>query len=142
VWRATRARSRSPRRAGPGRRARTHDMRVNGPPKSAPSPCGAAATFCRLIFGFLAVTFILTIAIKSQLIARFLWANKIGGHGLGPIKGARQPASKSSQFRFRLFSQLSRLQVIFIPTAEVHLRLGEQVSGTLRLLDPAPGEGE
>jgi hypothetical protein len=36
--------------AGVGRRARAHDMRVNGPPKSGPSPCGGAATFCRLIF--------------------------------------------------------------------------------------------
>jgi hypothetical protein len=27
-----------------GRRARAHDMRVNGPPKSDPSPCGGAAT--------------------------------------------------------------------------------------------------
>jgi hypothetical protein len=44
--------------------------------------------------------------------------------------------------RFRLSSYLSRLLVPFIPTAEVHLRSGEQVSGTLRLLDPAPGEGE
>jgi hypothetical protein len=33
---------------------------VNGPSKSGPSPCGSAATFCRLFFGFLAVTFILT----------------------------------------------------------------------------------
>jgi hypothetical protein len=64
------------------------------------------------------------IAIKSQLNARFLWAAKIGGRGLSPIKGARQPASRSSQFHFRLSSQLSRLLVLFIPTAEVHLRLG------------------
>ena len=62
----TRARARSPGlawagRGGAGRRARAHDMRVNGPPKSGPSPCGGATTFCRLIFfGFLAVTFILT----------------------------------------------------------------------------------
>jgi hypothetical protein len=39
----TRARARSPRLAGraggrAGRRARAHDMRVNGPPKSGPSP--------------------------------------------------------------------------------------------------------
>jgi hypothetical protein len=47
-------------RGGAGQRARVHDMRVNGPPKSGPSPCGGAATFCRLIFGFLAVTLILT----------------------------------------------------------------------------------
>jgi hypothetical protein len=54
------ARARSPGRGGAGRRARAHDMRVNGPPKSGPSPCGGAATFCRLIFGYLAVTLILT----------------------------------------------------------------------------------
>jgi hypothetical protein len=40
--------------AWPGRRARAHDMRVNGPPKSGPSPCGGATS------GYLAVTFILT----------------------------------------------------------------------------------
>jgi hypothetical protein len=80
------ARARSPRLAWAGRRARARDMRVNGPPKSGPSPCGGAATFCRLIF---------------------------------------------------LVSWLFRLS-----TTEVHLRSGEQVSGTLRLLDPAPGEGE
>jgi hypothetical protein len=32
--------------------------------------------------------------------------------------------------------------VLFIPIADVHLRSGEQVSGTLRLRDPAPEEGE
>jgi hypothetical protein len=31
------------RARSPGRRARAHDMRVNGPPKSAPSSCGGAA---------------------------------------------------------------------------------------------------
>jgi hypothetical protein len=40
--------------AWPGRRARAHDMRVNGPPKSGPPPLrGRGATFCRLIFWFL-----------------------------------------------------------------------------------------
>jgi hypothetical protein len=34
----TRARARSPGQAGAGRRARAPDMRVNGPPKSGPSP--------------------------------------------------------------------------------------------------------
>jgi hypothetical protein len=46
-----------PRLAGPGRRARAHDMRVNGPPKSGPSPCEGAASFCRFIFCYLAVKF-------------------------------------------------------------------------------------
>jgi hypothetical protein len=57
--------------AGTGWRARAHVMRVNGPPKSGPSPCGDAATFCRLIFWFLAVTFILTdrYKISTQLIS-------------------------------------------------------------------------
>jgi hypothetical protein len=47
------ARARWPGLGRAGRRARAHDMRVNGPPKSGPSPCGGAATFCRLIFWFL-----------------------------------------------------------------------------------------
>jgi hypothetical protein len=64
VWRATRALARSPGLAGPGRRARAHDMRVNGPPKSGPSPCGGATSFCR-------------IAIKSKLNARFSRADEI-----------------------------------------------------------------
>jgi hypothetical protein len=42
-----------PGQGGAGRRARAHNMRVNGPLKSGPSPCGGAATFCRLIFWFL-----------------------------------------------------------------------------------------
>jgi hypothetical protein len=46
-----------PRLAGPGRRARAHDMRVNGPPKSGPSPCEGATSFCRFIFCYLAVKF-------------------------------------------------------------------------------------
>jgi hypothetical protein len=62
------------RLAEAGRRARAHDMRVNGLPKSGPSPCGGAATFCRSIFWFLGC---------------YVYPN-----GLGPIKGARQPASK------------------------------------------------
>jgi hypothetical protein len=37
-------------RGGAGQRARAHDMRVNGPPKSGPSPCGGADSFCRLNF--------------------------------------------------------------------------------------------
>jgi hypothetical protein len=50
-----------PSLAGRGEGRGRTTMRVNGPPKSGPSPCGGAATFCRLIFfGFLAVTLILT----------------------------------------------------------------------------------
>jgi hypothetical protein len=83
---------------GEGRRARAHDMRVNGPPKSGPSPCGGAATLST-------------------------------GSRTRPYK--RSPAAS--------------LQIIPAPSSlspDVHLRSGEQVSGTLRLLDPAPGEGE
>jgi hypothetical protein len=47
------ARASSPRLGGAGRRAWAHDMRVNGPPKSGPSPCGSAASFCRLNFWLL-----------------------------------------------------------------------------------------
>jgi hypothetical protein len=40
------ARARSlARLAGPGRGRRAHDMRVNGPPKSGPLPCGGATSF-------------------------------------------------------------------------------------------------
>jgi hypothetical protein len=35
---------------GAGQRAWAHDIRVNGPSKSAPLPCGGAASFCRLNF--------------------------------------------------------------------------------------------
>jgi hypothetical protein len=37
--------ARWPGLAGPGRRARAHDMRMNGPPKSGPAPCGARLPF-------------------------------------------------------------------------------------------------
>jgi hypothetical protein len=42
---------------------------------------------------------------------------------------------------FCLFLLLRR-QAYFIPIVGVHLRPGEQVSGTVVLSDPAPGEGE
>jgi hypothetical protein len=61
------ARLASPGRGGAGRRARAHDMRVNGPPKSGPSPCGGTTSFCRLIFGYLAVTLILTDRYKISI---------------------------------------------------------------------------
>jgi hypothetical protein len=49
------------RLGGAGRRARAHDMRVNGPPKSAPPPlAGARLPFAVWFFGCLTVTFILT----------------------------------------------------------------------------------
>ena len=38
----------SPRRAGRGQWARMHDMRVNGPAISRFNPCGCAASFCYL----------------------------------------------------------------------------------------------
>jgi hypothetical protein len=41
------------RLAEPGRRAQAHDIHVNGPPKSSPSPCGGATSFCRFIFWLL-----------------------------------------------------------------------------------------
>jgi hypothetical protein len=53
-----------------------------------------------------------------------------------------QPASKSSQFLLSPLFTAEPPLVLFIPTADVHLRSGEQVSGTLRLLDTALGEGE
>jgi hypothetical protein len=37
---------------------------------------------------------------------------------------------------------LLRRRGYFIPFVDVHLRSGEQVSGTVVLSDPAPGEGE
>jgi hypothetical protein len=84
-----RARARSPRLAGPGR-------------------AGAKGAGARHAREWSAE--IRSLALRGRdyllpfLIARFLWADKIGGRGLGPIKGARQPASKSSQFRFHLSS--------------------------------------
>jgi hypothetical protein len=51
VWRTTRALDRLAR---PGRGgARGHDMLVNGPSKSGPSPCGGATSFCHFIFWLL-----------------------------------------------------------------------------------------
>jgi hypothetical protein len=61
VWRTTHAcalaRLAWPGRGRVGRRARAHDLQVNGPPKSGPSPCGARLPFAILFFGYLAVKF-------------------------------------------------------------------------------------
>jgi hypothetical protein len=53
-------------------------------------------------------------------------------------QGKLRPRSKQKINKLMLQQQQQNKDV----TAEVHLRSGEQVSGTLRLLDPAPGEGE
>jgi hypothetical protein len=60
------ARTRSRRLAGAGRRARAHDMRMNGPPESGPSPCGDATSFCRLNFLVAWLLSLESIAIYSQ----------------------------------------------------------------------------
>jgi hypothetical protein len=84
----------------------------------APRLAGARLPFAVRFFGFLAITSILTDRYK------------------------RSPAASLQiiPIRFRLSSQLSRLPVLFIPIVEVHLRLGEQVFGTLRLLDPCKAQ--
>jgi hypothetical protein len=43
--------------AGAGRRVRAHDMRVNGSPKSGPSPCGGDFLLSFDFFDYLAVKF-------------------------------------------------------------------------------------
>jgi hypothetical protein len=105
------ARARSPGRAGAGRGEgpRAHDMRVNGAPKSGPSPCGGAATL------------------------RDFRGRISTGSRTRPYKRSPAASLQNVPVRFRLSSYLSRLLVPFVPTAEVHLRSEEQVSGTLRL---------
>ena len=118
---STRVRSpASPGRAG--RNTRAHDVRVDGPPKSGPSPCGGAASFGFLIFrnrsrrevvGLFYITD-LSASTKTYLI----------------------------ELGFYLSSLLCRLRSCFIPNAGVHRRTGEPVSRIARSCDPAPGEGE
>jgi hypothetical protein len=115
----TRARARSPGRAGAkaagARHAREWSVEIR---PLALRGRGYLLPFD--FFGFLAVTLTRT----------------------RPYKRSPAASLQIIPVRFRLSSYLSRLLVPFVPTAEVHLRSGEQVSGTLRLLHPAPGEGE
>jgi hypothetical protein len=50
-------RARSPGLGGAGRRARAHDMHVNGPPKSSPRLVGRDFLLPFKFFGYLAVKF-------------------------------------------------------------------------------------
>jgi hypothetical protein len=67
----------------------------------------------------------------TRALARLAWPGRGGAKGAG----ARHAREWSAEIRPLALRGRG-------PTAEVHLRSGEQVSGTLRLLDPAPGEGE
>jgi hypothetical protein len=79
----------------------------------APRLAGACLPFAVLFFGCLAVKFRILTDRYKEFIQNF-----VSAHNYVVIV------------------------VLFIPTADVHLRSGEQVSGTLRLRDPAPIEGE
>jgi hypothetical protein len=132
--------------AWPDRRARAHDMCVNGPRKSGPSPYRGATSFRRFIFGCLAVKFrILTDHYKNlnetrvfrvQIGSRIV----IGSRTRPYISRLADNVKPIPIFAFA--HNCAAIVVPFIPTADVHLCLGEQVSGTLRFRGPAPGEGK
>ena len=130
----------SPRRAG--RNTRAHDVRVNGPPKSAPSPCRGAASFCYFVFSYLACKS--TEIWNPNRFSNFSEPITTPGHGallyICPV-GLYQNASN----RVRVFASprcCAAFIVCSIPSAGVHQRPGEQVSGTICSCDSAPGEGE
>ena len=102
---------------------------MNGPPKSGPSPCGGATSFCCFwLLGF-------SLIFLEQMTMR--------GRG-SSIYLTRWPLPKDNLIEsgFCLSSLLRRLRSCSIPNAGVHRRTGEQVSGTACYCDPAPGEGE
>jgi hypothetical protein len=59
-------------------------------------------------------------------------------HGRGP----RRPSHPIHELGFASTYCYATVVVFCIPSADVHLQLGEQVSRTRRLQDPALGEGE
>ena len=136
----TRARS----LAGPGgawRDTRAHDVRVNGPPKSSSSPCGDAASFCCFCFGYLA--FKSTEIWNPNRFSNFSEPITTRGRGLFYITDlSASTKTHLIELGFCLSSLLRCLRSCSIPNAGVHRRTGEQVSGTARSCDPAPGEGE
>ena len=145
MWRTTRACARSPRLAGAERRARAHDMRVNGPTKSGPSPCGGMASFCHFIFGCLAVKFrILTDRYKDLNRTR-VFRVQIGSQIV--IDSRTRPYIRRLAASVKLIPifasahNCAAIVVLFIPTADVHLRSGEQVSGILRPSRSCIGRG-
>jgi hypothetical protein len=141
------ARARSPglawagRGGGEGRGRTTYAWMV-------PRLAGARLPFAVLIFGCLVVKFrILTDRYKNlnwtqvfhgQIGSRIA----IGSRTRPYIRRLTTIIKITIIFAFASVHNCVAIVVLFIPTTDVHLRSGEQVSGTLRLRDPAPGEGE
>ena len=117
------ARARSPRLAWPGRAGpwrgvawrgearRTCDMRVNGPPKSGPSPCRSAASFCRFIFMSWQTSFLISCPVSIRIRNRVglgLWSrhNTASGPNIYTATGCGQRHTEK-HLGFCLISQLA-----------------------------------
>jgi hypothetical protein len=109
----------------------------------APRLAGARLPFVVLFFCCLVVKFrILTDRYKDLNRTR-VFRVQIGSRTRPYIR--RLAASVKpipTQVRFASAHNCAAIVALFVPTADVHLRSGEQVSGTLRFRDPARGEGE
>ena len=134
----------SPSRAGRGmawQNTQAHDVRVNGPPKSGPSPCRGAASFRYFCFGYLAFK-----SARYGILIGFLifqnWSRRevVGLFYITDLSSSTK--THLIELGFCLSLLLRRLRSCSIPNAGVHRRTGEQVSGNARSCDPAPGEGE
>lgn len=123
-------------------------MHVNDPPKSGPSTCKGATSFTVLSFGCLAVKSIalsdrdkdlsryrsVSLSVCEQRVDRIVGPYWFTDTALYKASG-RQIHPNTSQF-------FASAHNCVVPTADVHLRPGEQISGTRRLRDLASGEGE
>jgi hypothetical protein len=122
-----------------------HDMRVIGPSKSAPL-VGARHPFGVLFFGCLAIKFRILTDRYKDLNGMRVFRVQIGSRIV--IGSRTRPYIRrlaASITLIPIFTSAHNcvvIVVLFISPADVHLRLGEQVSRTLRLRDPAPREDE
>jgi hypothetical protein len=114
----------------------------------APRLARARLSFAVLFFGCLAMKFkILTDRYKDLNGTRDFRVQiglqiAIGSQTRPYIRHMAVSIQLIPVFAFASVHNCAAFVVLFVLTADVHLRLGEHVSGTLRLRDPALGEGE
>ena len=107
----------------------------------APRLAGALLPFVVFVFGYLAFKY----ARYGILIGFLIFRNRSQREVVGLFYITDPSASTKTNLiglGFCLSSLLRRIRSCSIPNAGVHRRTGEQVSGTARSFDPAPGEGE
>jgi hypothetical protein len=108
---------------GVGRRARAHDIHVNGPSKSRPKPCRHATPFCSLFLLHVHCVF----NMKTGLVTRRHNPRRFSSINMYDCRTNKNSSYEPTNASRFLPPPLLHHQDFFTPIVDVHLRPGEQV---------------